>query len=78
MITKEQAMTENQFHSSLYKNSDGTCQRWRRNGATQTWKTRESDFRVPIKYGIGGYMAIDRLNAQLFHLPEDCPNKKEK
>lgn len=28
---------------------------WRRNGATQTWKTRPGDFRVPVKYGMRSY-----------------------
>jgi hypothetical protein len=28
---------------------------WRRNGATQTWKTRPGEFRVPVKYGLRGY-----------------------
>jgi hypothetical protein len=28
---------------------------WRRNGATQTWKTRPTEFRVPVKYGMYAY-----------------------
>jgi hypothetical protein len=27
----------------------------RRNGRTQTWKTRPGDFRIPIKIGFRGY-----------------------
>ncbi len=35
--------------------------RWikaRRNGKTQTWKTRPSEFRIPLKYGFRGYAEI--------------------
>ena len=35
--------------------------RWikaRRNGKTQTWKTRPSEFRIPLKYGFSGYAEI--------------------
>lgn len=28
---------------------------WRRNGSTQTWKTRPEDFRIPVKYGMRSY-----------------------
>lgn len=28
---------------------------WRRNGATQTWKTRPGEFRIPVKYGMRNY-----------------------
>lgn len=45
---------------------------WRRNGATQTWKTRPNEFRVPIKYGMRDYWAIDQNNAHEFHRAGDC------
>jgi len=73
-VTKEQAEVEDNFHSSIYKNTDGSCQRWRRNGKTQFWKTRPEDFRVPIKYGLRRYSAIERHNAEQFHVSKDCPN----
>jgi hypothetical protein len=28
---------------------------WRRNGGTQIWKTRPTEFRVPVKYGMYAY-----------------------
>lgn len=28
---------------------------WRRNGATQIWKTRPGEYRVPVKYGMRSY-----------------------
>jgi hypothetical protein len=39
--------------------------RWwrvRRNGRTQTWKTRPGEFRIPIKAGLRVYAAITDLN----------------
>lgn len=30
----------------------------RRNGKTQTWKTRPAEFRIPIKFGLYGYGEI--------------------
>ena len=30
----------------------------RRNGKTQTWKTRPGEFRIPVKYGFRGYGAL--------------------
>lgn len=71
MITKEQALKlrhgEVIEHASL-KNSDGTPQRWRVNGAIKTWKTRPSDFSLPIKRGLRefGYLSPD--NAHEFNL----------
>jgi len=38
-------------HTSL-KNADGSPLRARRNGKTQFWKTRPSDFRIPAKHGL--------------------------
>lgn len=48
-------------HVSL-KNRDGSRLRARRNGRTKLWKTRPSDFRVPIKVGMYGYGYIDHEN----------------
>jgi len=31
---------------------------WRRNGATQTWKTRPDEYRVPVKYGLRAYGSL--------------------
>lgn len=64
MITKSQAETERYFH-------DDECRTWRRNGATQLWKTRPADFRVPVKYGLYAYGQIWHTDAHLFHVPGD-------
>jgi uncharacterized protein YdiU (UPF0061 family) len=69
MITREQALELKHGdvleHVSL-KNSDGTPQRWRVNGATRTWKTRPADFRVPIKRGLREYGILSPDTAHLF------------
>lgn len=71
MVTKEQACTSNMFHENE------TCKRWRRNGETQTWKTRPDDFRTPIKHGLYRYGQLTQDNASLVHTEADCPNKKQ-
>ena len=78
MVTKDQALTADEFHYNHAHNSDGTCQRWRRNGATKTWKSarRSEEFRIPVKYGMYGYGAITDLNASDYHLASECPYGK--
>lgn len=78
MITKAQAISAQVFHSDSHKNSDGTCLRARRNGGTQTWKTRPTEFRIPVKYGIQarGQFSIHDHDANSWHTAEDCTNPK--
>lgn len=80
MITKQQAIACHEFHY-------GTCTRrigprggitehseiWRRNGQTKLWKTRPSEFRVPIKHGLYAYDYITHDQADQFHAADDCP-----
>jgi hypothetical protein len=72
-LTREQALTGTRFHEDGERRKDGTCYVHRRNGATQTWKTRPADYRTPVKYGLKGYGQITPANAHLFHAEEDCP-----
>lgn len=81
-ITFEQALNENEFHY------DAACsktvgprggvrikvERWRRNGATKTWKTRPGEFRLPIKHGMRNYSEITHNSMHLFHVESECPN----
>lgn len=76
MVTKEQALTCDMFHDNKYHNADGTCQRWRRNGATKTWKRTPNRFRVPVKHGMYHYGYVTNSNAHLIHTEEDCPQTK--
>jgi hypothetical protein len=75
MITREQAVNpENtEFHSSLRHNKAGTCEKWRRNGQTKTWKTMTEGFILPVKYGLRSYYGITDINADEFHLASECP-----
>lgn len=85
MITFEQALTANHFHENHaeVQPPDGPrggknyvkIYEHRRNGATQTWKTRPGEFRIPVKYGLRGYGQITNNNAGEFHVAEECPLK---
>ena len=73
MITRAQALTASRFHEN--HEPAGKIYEHRRNGSTQTWKTRPDEFRVPVKYGLRGYGAITELNADQFHVAEECPTR---
>jgi len=64
------------LHANDYFNADGSCQRWRINGQTKTWKTKPEKFRIPIKHGLRDYSYYTDENQSLFHKEEDCPNAK--
>lgn len=70
-ITFEQALTAAEFHENE-RRPDGTCYRHRRNGKTQTWKTRPGHFRIPVVYGLRGYGQITHETADKFHLASEC------
>ena len=70
MITKEQALTANNFTSTHRTNADGTPQRFRRNGKTKTWKRQPERFEIPVKYGLYGYGYITENNANQFNVAE--------
>jgi hypothetical protein len=72
MIIKAEAISGKEFHSSVLKNSDGTCQRWRANGQCKTWVTREREFKLPVKRGLREYSYITDYNAHEFHMPDEC------
>jgi hypothetical protein len=86
-ITKEQVMKHTRFHFT----GDGPCFRIfgpkgrvtdktvqvRESGKVQTWKTRPTHFRAPVKYGMytsGAIRVIEgQDNTALFHTEHDCP-----
>lgn len=74
-ITREQALTLGTFHWPWKRTTDTEqqCAVWRRNGQTQTWKTRPDDFRVPVKWGLRRYGQITQAEAGAFYAPADCP-----
>lgn len=67
MITKEIALTlhrgQTLYHKKL-RNADGTPTRCRVNGKCQTWKTRPSEFKLPVKYGLKTCFYITESNAE--------------
>lgn len=63
MITKEIAQTSNRFEHKTLKNADGTPVRCRSNGQCKTWKTRPSEFRLPVKHGLKNCFYITPDNA---------------
>jgi hypothetical protein len=75
MITKEQALWTSAFHED--HKPGAKVYRWRRNGVTKTWKTRPTEFRVPVKYGIRSYAYITEVEAGRFHTEDECPDDKK-
>lgn len=78
MITKPQIVDESnrEFHhvsrtQSGYPNP--VCYRIRRNGRTQTWKTRPDEFKMPYKWGLYGHGYITHDNASEWVLASQCP-----
>jgi hypothetical protein len=83
MITMKQALNANEFHFSgcaVFIGPRGgkeyKTERVRRNGRTQTWKTRPGHFRIPCKYGLYTYVQIWHHEAESWHTAEDCKPKE--
>lgn len=58
------------FYHATARNADYTAVRVRASGRCKTWKTRPSEFRLPVKYGLYQSLAITHENAGDF-LTED-------
>ena len=72
MITKQLATEldyRNELHHVSLKNRDGTPVRCRVNGKCKTWKTREDEFRLPVKHGLRDSFYITESNAADWQLP---------
>lgn len=68
MITKEQALVVDEFHSQF----SNRCHNWRRNGKTKTWKRQPTRFQIPVKYGLYRYgYLIDGVDQ--YHPAAECP-----
>lgn len=63
MLTLPDALNGSMFHHATLKNRDGSPLRARRNGKTQTWKTRPLAFRIPCKYGLYDAVQIRESDA---------------
>jgi hypothetical protein len=79
MLTKEQALTAHEFHAGCTKTvgprGDVRCKPYilRRNGETQTWKTRPANWRIPVKRGMYEFGSITQDDADLFVIRAECP-----
>jgi len=63
-VTPHSAMTASRFWHRDITYADGFRHyEVRRNGRTQTWKTRPGEFRIPIKIGFRGYGEITDKSA---------------
>lgn len=70
------ALVTDRFHYGECKKIVGprggvtiTREEWRRNGMNQT---KKGITRIPIKYGMRSYDAIDPFNVDRFHAASDC------
>lgn len=73
-LTAADIIRNTEFHEANSTRQDGTCYRWRKNGALKLWKTRPDDFRQPVKYGLRSYDAITPLNADYWVPADKCPH----
>lgn len=64
LLTKENQEGISIFYSTKLKNADKTRMRCRRNGKTKTWKTRPTEFKIPVKHGMYDYAYIDEKTAK--------------
>lgn len=70
MITKEQALSRpSEIWHVSQKNANGTPYRVRSSGACKVWKTRPSEFVLPVKNGIYNNGYVSNLNAAEWCLP---------
>lgn len=84
MVTKEEAMTCNEFHYGECTRKVGprggvkerivSC---RRSGRTQTWVRDPERFRVPVKYGLYESGEVTNTNARDWHTADACPLRRD-
>ena len=46
------------LYHRIYKNADGSHERWRVNGMVKRWKREPDRIRVPIKHGLYNYWYV--------------------
>lgn len=78
-ITFDQALNSRVFHATLNCPCEAKAgpARWRRNGVTKTWKTRPTEFRIPVKFGMYAYDYITDQTTGV-HAAEDCPVESQR
>ena len=80
MINMQQAIHAQEFHAGECVKTIGkrggvkiTQEIWRRNGKTKLWKTRPTEYSIPVKHGLYRYDYITQEIAHKVHTWEDCP-----
>lgn len=88
MVTKEQAIELGSWNGGeVHYTGQHDCKkivgprggvtvsvtRVRPSGKCKVWKTRPSDFRLPVKYGMYESAEITQNNAADWHLASECP-----
>lgn len=69
-LSMSDALNESYFHVAGSLRKNGECQLWRRNGSTQTWKTRPTEYRIPVKNGLKNFGYITHTTEA--HLERAC------
>lgn len=46
---------------------------WRANGQLKTWKTRPTDFRLPLKFGLKAFSQLTPREIGTVHFAHECP-----
>lgn len=63
-VTKKNQENAREFFHITAKDSKDKPVKCRRNGKTKTWKTRPTEFKIPVKYGMYDYFYIDQNNCK--------------
>ena len=63
MLTRTDVMNQSTFYHVTLRNADGTAVRCRANGQLKTWKTRPSEWRLPVKHGLRDCFYLGPSNA---------------
>lgn len=66
MITKEQAVNSHHRQEFYFVGVGYTVKRCRVNGKCKTWKTRPTEFELPMKYGLRECFYIHHNNSHQF------------
>lgn len=75
-LSKYDAMTASEFHHVTQTQASGQqCARVRRNGKTQTWKTRPAEWRLPVKFGMRArdQFSLYEIEAESWNVANACP-----
>lgn len=58
------------LYHRIYRNADGSPQRWRVNGKPRTWVTRPDEVVIPVKRGLYEYAHVNEHDLDDYALTE--------